>query len=335
MQSFGYNPGKTFGGEVSAADDKPFSTCYNRFTAKNGKWTLIPQVVGTTYLYRYSRSSSANSSMDSVELSIMIVSHGHEAELFECVNSLPAASDGVNTEILLLDNLGQSLKDQFQSQCNGKLRVLNNLRPAGFAANVNLLAGQARGRFLLVLNPDTCHLSGRISDSIELLKSRSDAAIVGCRLVNPDLTLQTSYRRFPTVPVPACRAAGIDRWKFHPKFYRYSAMEDEQYTTPTPVDWVFGAYMLVERMRFLEAGGMDERFRMYYEDVDLCLRFRQRGAATVYDPSVTFIHRHARDSASQIFSQLRRWHFLSAVRYFAKHRYFFRPPADQGREYSA
>ncbi|MCA9010338.1 MAG: glycosyltransferase [Planctomycetaceae bacterium] len=270
--------------------------------------------------------------MNPVELTIVIVSHGHEEELLECVNSLPAASDGLNTEILLLDNLGRSLKDQFQAEGDSRLRVFNNQRPAGFAANINLLAGQARGQFLLILNPDTCHLSGRISSSIELLKSRSDVAIVGCKLVNPDLTFQTSYRRFPTVPVLACRAAGVDRWRYRPKFYRYLAMEDEQYTTPTPVDWVFGAYMLVERMRFLEAGGMDERFRMYYEDVDLCLRFRQRGAATVYDPSVTFVHRHARDSASQTFSQLRRWHFLSAMRYFAKHRYFFQPPSDHRRE---
>lgn len=270
--------------------------------------------------------------MEPIELSIVIVSHGHEVELRDCVKSLSAACEGLNTEVLLLDNLGQSLKDQFRAESNAGLRVLNNLNPAGFAENVNLLAKEAKGQFLLILNPDTCHLSGRIANSIGLLKNSSDTAIVGCKLVNQDLTVQTSYRRFPTIPVLACRAAGVDRWTYRPGFYRYLTMEDEQYTTPTPVDWVFGAYMLVERKRFQEAGGMDERFRMYYEDVDLCLRFRQRGAVTVYDPSVIFIHRHARDSASRTFSQLRRWHIMSAMRYFSKHRYFFRPPTDQRSE---
>ena len=278
--------------------------------------------------------------MNPFELSIMIVSHGHEKELRECVNSLPAACQGLRTEILLLDNLGRSLQGMFGNSGTGTLapgtssldhlRIHNNPRPLGFAANVNILASQAQGRFLLVLNPDTQHFSGDIASAIKTLIHNPIAAIVGSKLVNSDLTFQPSYRRFPTVPVLVCRAAGVDRWKARPKFYRYRVMDGEQLVKPTPVDWVFGAFMLVERSRFLELGGMDVKFRMYYEDVDLCYRFRQRGAVTIYDPSVTFIHRHARDSASQPFSHIRRWHLQSGIRYFAKHRYFFRPPAHLG-----
>ena len=268
--------------------------------------------------------------MNPFELSIMIVSHGHEKELRECVNSLPAACQGLRTEILLLDNLGRSLQGMFGTSGIGHLRIHNNPRPLGFAANVNILASQAQGRFLLVLNPDTQHFSGDIASAIKTLIHNPIAAIVGSKLVNPDLTFQPSYRRFPTVPVLVCRAAGVDRWKARPRFYRYRVMDGEQLFKPTPVDWVFGAFMLVERLRFLEMGGMDAKFRMYYEDVDLCYRFRQRGAVTIYDPSVTFIHRHARDSASQLFSHIRRWHLQSGIRYFAKHRYFFCPPAHLG-----
>ena len=113
--------------------------------------------------------------MNPFELSIMIVSHGHEKELRECVNSLPAACQGLRTEILLLDNLGRSLQGMFGNSGTGTLapgtssldhlRIHNNPRPLGFAANVNILASQAQGRFLLVLNPDTQHFSGDIAAS--------------------------------------------------------------------------------------------------------------------------------------------------------------------------
>ena len=272
--------------------------------------------------------------MNQFELSILIVSHGHENELQECVSSLPVACEGLRTEILLLDNLGRSLQGMFCNSGADSLRIHNNPSPLGFAANVNILASQAQGRFLLVLNPDTQHLAGKISSAIDTLIHNRNAAIVGSKLVNPDLTFQPSYRRFPTVPVLVCRAAGVDRWKSRPKFYRDRVMDGERLFKPTPVDWVFGAFMLVERSRFMDLGGMDAKFRMYYEDVDLCYRFRQRGATTIYDPSVTFIHRHARDSASQPFSKIRRWHLQSGIRYFSKHRYFFYPPKHVGCEAS-
>ena len=272
--------------------------------------------------------------MNPFELSIMIVSHGHENELPECVNSLPLACEGLRTEILLLDNLGRSLQNMFCNSSSDNLRIHNNLRPLGFAANVNILAAQAQGRFLLVLNPDTQHLAGKISSAIDTLINNRNAAVVGSKLVNSDLTFQPSYRRFPTVPVLVCRATGVEHWKSRPKFYRYRVMDGEQFFEPTAVDWVFGAFMLVEGSRFKELGGMDTKFRMYYEDVDLCYRFRQRGAATIYDPSVTFIHRHARESARQPFSKIRRWHLLSGIRYFSKHRYFFYPPKHVGCEAS-
>jgi hypothetical protein len=102
-------------------------------------------------------------------------------------------------------------------------------------------------------------------------------------------------------------------------------MEGIRFEDIAEVDWVFGAFMLTRRDRFLAVGGMDEQFYLYYEDVDLCYRFRQRGWRTFYFPNVTVVHRHARSSASKPLGQAWRWHLRSACRFFWKHGYAFRP----------
>jgi N-acetylglucosaminyl-diphospho-decaprenol L-rhamnosyltransferase len=76
---------------------------------------------------------------------------------------------------------------------------------------------------------------------------------------------------------------------------------------------------------FERLGGMDEGFRLYYEDVDLCYRCRKAGYEVMVLPSVSLVHAHARQSAREPLGPLWRWHLRSAIRYFVKHRYVGRP----------
>lgn len=261
-------------------------------------------------------------------LSIAVISHNHEPYLQQCIGSLGAAVEGLDAEILVLDNLGRSVQNVLCDANEIPLRVLNNKHPQGFAANVNFLADQAVGDFLLILNPDTTHVSGLLREMIRFLDQEPTAGLVACRLVNQDGTTQQSYRRFPTVPVAISRILKADTWPRRPHFYRYRLMEDEQLLDTSAVDWVFGAFMLVRRQEFRELGGMDARFRLYYEDVDLCYRYRMAELTTHYFPSVVFKHHHLRTSASKPLSRARRWHATSMIRYFTKHRYAFRPPVE-------
>jgi GT2 family glycosyltransferase len=102
-------------------------------------------------------------------------------------------------------------------------------------------------------------------------------------------------------------------------------MEDHRLDSPHPVDWVFGACMVVPREYFQSIDGMDQRFRLYYEDVDLCLRIWKSGREVWFYPGTAFFHEHLRTSAKRPFSRTWRWHLRSACRYFLKHHYFFRP----------
>ena len=97
-------------------------------------------------------------------------------------------------------------------------------------------------------------------------------------------------------------------------------MEDVALATPHPVDLTFGAFVLLRRRDFVRLGDMVERFRHYYEDVDLCWRARQLGLETLVFPDVAFVHAHQRESAKSPFSETWRLHGRSAALYFWKTR---------------
>lgn len=253
-----------------------------------------------------------------VELSVIIVSHGHERMLPACIDALRLGLAGLTAEIIVIDNLQSGAVAA--ALRGADVRLVENKAPVGFAANVNSGAAIAVGSRILLLNPDTRHQAGRLADIVAFLDARPDVGVVGCTLLNPDGTIQQSYRRFPTLGFLLVRGLGADRWPWQPQFYRRGLMEGEPPHHAHPVDWVFGAFMLLRRADFERLGGMDESFRLYYEDVDLCHRFRGAGLATYVIPEVRLVHDHIRASAASPLSAAWRWHVASAARYFWKTR---------------
>lgn len=258
------------------------------------------------------------------DLSVIVVSHGHGEFLKDCIGSLARGLDGLAAEVLLVDNLGGTPEAALSSPpC--PVRAQANPRPQGLARNTNQAARAAAGRYLLLLNPDTEFLSGSLAQAIRFLESNPAAGLLGCRLLNLDGSVQQSYRRFPTVPFALARGLAADRWPYRPRFYRRGLMEGERLDTPTPVDWVLGAFMLMRSADLFAIGAMDEGFHLYYEDVDLCYRLRQRGLATYYWPDVRVRHLWKRASAGAALGRHRMWHVQSLCRYFWKHGYMLRP----------
>ena len=163
---------------------------------------------------------------------------------------------------------------------------------------------------------------------MQFMESEPAAGIVGCRLLNLDGTIQSNYRRFPSLPVVVARGFLADRWWRRPQFYRRYLMEGASLDTTTAVDWLYGAFLLMRRAHFDRIGGMDERFYLYYEDVDLCYRLRQQGLKAYYFPSIEVFHHHHRTSATRPLGFNWRRHVRSVCRYFWKHRYLLRPQVE-------
>ena len=265
--------------------------------------------------------------MSDPDVSVLIVSHGHGAMVRECLQSLPGCMEGLTWETIVVDNLGEpSFREQIGNP-DGNFTLITNRERLGFGANTNRAARQARGRILLILNPDTLWHSGALADAIEYLEADPARGIVAALLLNRDLSVQGNYRAFTSLPFVFLRGIGADGWRRQPRLYTEGKLEQLSLEAPAEVDWVYGSFMLIRRATFEAAGGFDEGFFMYYEDVDLCYRLRKAGLRTVIFPRLRFIHDHQRTSSEKPFSSYRLVHLKSVLRYLWKTGAWFGKPA--------
>lgn len=264
--------------------------------------------------------------MSGVDVAVVIISHGHEGFLPRCLRSLPPALEGLRAEVVVVDNLGASAMRRIVSESPVPVMLRINAVPRGFASNCNMAIGLSGAPYILLLNPDTEFLSGKLKDALDFMRSDQSTGVVGCHLVNSDGEQQESYRQYPTLPVFLARILGAERWPWRPGFYRRSMMEGERFTAPATVDLVTGACFLIRRACFDQIGGFDEGFFLYWEDADFCYRARLSGSRTCFYPAITVLHHHQRSSRT-VTSRYARWHVQSAMRFFWKHGFVLRPAA--------
>jgi len=233
-------------------------------------------------------------------LSISIVSHGQASLLAQLLADIDCFTAS-EVEVILTLNLREELPftaDQFRYP----IRIIENVEPKGFGANHN--AGFRASRFaqFCVLNPDIRLLVDPFPDLAQRLKDTT-IGIVAPLVRTSQGQIEASARSFPT-PLLILRKAlfGPD-----PPFYGPGGPD----LTP---DWVGGMFMLFTRETFESVGGFDERYHLYYEDVDICARVRMAGKEVVLCPTVEVIHDAQRHSHTSL--RYFAWHLVSMLRFF-------------------
>lgn len=231
-----------------------------------------------------------------VELSIVIVNFNTGRLLGECLTSIRRSAGEVALEVLVVDNASTDGSFDVLRE-HPEVQGMRNAANVGFARAVNQALAVAKGRFVLLLNPDTEVPPGACRRLLDFADTHPGAGIVGPRLVNPDGTLQTSAYRFPTLVQAAGTVLGVKRlvpvrWlRAHAGRWLGSRFGQlDPHVTPRPVDLVTGACMLVRRQVLDAIGGLDPRFFLYFEEKDFCLRARRAGFATYFDPSTEVLH---------------------------------------------
>jgi GT2 family glycosyltransferase len=225
------------------------------------------------------------------DCSVVIVNYHSEALLRPCLESLASSADSISLEVIVVDNSGTA-------RHSGALDVLPEVRlieaggNVGFARACNLGMAAARGRHLLLLNPDTVAHPGAVATLSRHLDALPEVGAVAARLLDPDGTLQYSCRRFPRpLSIFFGRYALLTRlFPRNPVSSDYLYL-DWDHASSRPVDWASGACLMVRREVLDRVGGLDEGYFLFVEDMDWCRRIRDAGFEVVYVPQAEVTHR--------------------------------------------
>ena len=252
-----------------------------------------------------------------MHISIGLVSHNNKREIEGLLPSLTAALEGVQSEILLVDNCSEDATAPFVQKKYPHVRVWSNNKRFGYGANQNINIARAQGDYIVLMNPDMVMQDHQCFHTLlDFMESHSDAGMITPKICNADGTCQFLNKREPALVDLALRRFLPSR--FHSRFKkRLDAyeMRDVGYDQVVDVPFMSGAFMFAKTALIRELGGFDERFFMYFEDVDLTKRVRQR-ARTLYCPDAEVIHRWERASHGSF-----KWTWVfavSAMKYYQK-----------------
>lgn len=234
---------------------------------------------------------------DAVALSV--VSHGQNSLVNQLLGDL-AQLRLANLRVIVTQNV----PDAVPLAAEPVAEVVVNARPKGFGANHNAAFRRRDSPYFCVVNPDI-RLGLNPFPALVLALQSARAAVAGPRVCDPQGRLEDSARRFPTVMRLLRKLLSGTTGPDYP--VDHGLLE---------VDWVAGMFMLFRSDRFRAAGGFDERFFLYYEDVDICRRLSRLGYSCVFQPDAAVIHDARR--ASRRNMRLMGIHAASAARYLAR-----------------
>lgn len=253
-------------------------------------------------------------------MSVVIVSWNTRDDLLRCLASLERASTRVPSTVTVVDNASTDGTTEAVSGSFPNVTVIANARNRGFAAACNQGITTTAGRYILILNADTRLAADTIETLVALLEKEPAIGIAGCRLLNDDGSQQRSIHRFPTFASQVLIALKLHRLFRHTSPIARYYGDDVDYHRLQEVDQVKGACFFVRRSMLDAIGLFDERFWIWFEEVDLCLRARKAGWKVVYTPEATVWHAGAR-SFRRNAPHRNEWLYLrSLIAFFRKHR---------------
>jgi GT2 family glycosyltransferase len=234
-------------------------------------------------------------------ISISVVSHGQIDLIRNLLHDINEYCYGSSLELILTLNLEEKLSFTVDS-FSFPIKVIRNPIPLGFAANHNQAFAKATGGFFCVINPDIRLSSNPFPELLECLQ-QSSIGVVAPMVLDKSGIVEDSARVFPTPFKIFCKAFGGCKGSDY-------LIKSE----PISPDWVGGMFMLFPREIFEKLHGFNERFFLYYEDVDLCARLRLQGYQVVLCPSAKVIHEAQRSSHKNL--KYLSWHIASMLRFF-------------------
>jgi len=226
-----------------------------------------------------------------MDVSIIIVSYNTKELLTKCLESIKVSTKNLKAEIFVVDNNSwdgtvKEIKKNFPS-----VKLVANKKNLGFAKANNLAIKKAKGKYLLILNPDTILMPDTLTKMKKFMDKNRNIAVATCRVELTNGQLDKDCRRhFPTPWRSFCHFTSLER------LFPGSQVFDQYYMGYLPqtkthdIDACVGAFMMVRSSSIKKVGLFDEDFFFYGEDLDWCWRFKEKGYKIVYTPITKIIH---------------------------------------------
>lgn len=256
-------------------------------------------------------------------ISIIIVNYNRYNLTIKCIESILSVIKEKSFEIIVIDNCStnesfKKLNELYNS--NKEVKVYKTKKNEGFGSGNNYGVSKSQYNLVLILNPDVIVLEGAIEDMKKLLLKNDTNGIVGCKMLNGDKTLQYSCRRFIKFNrfiVARTPIKKVFSKKYVEEINDEYLMRDFTHNEIVEVDWLMGSCLMFRREDFYKVDMFSKEYFMYFEDVDLCYKFKKMNKKVIYLPTSEVIHLHEQESVKKI-NKLTFYHLASMFKFYTK-----------------
>jgi GT2 family glycosyltransferase len=260
-------------------------------------------------------------SVTPVELSVVIVAWNARHYLELCLNSLAEAPPRRSMEVLVVDNASADGSAEMIETQFPWVKLIRSTENLGFSKGNNVAIRQCSGRYIALVNPDVIVFPNCLDALADFLDKNPRVGNVGPRVFNPDMTQQSTCRRFPTLWNNFCSATRFESIFKGSRFFAGEHMFYFSHDRTLAVDVIVGCFSMIRRETFDEIGLLDEGLFMYGDDVDWCHRAWNAGWECVFYPEARAIHDRGKTTAPYpvrfALAQQR-----SVLHYWSKHHSF-------------
>lgn len=250
-------------------------------------------------------------------VSVIIVNWRTPDALRCCIESVQKQSGAPALQIIVVDNDSGDESVEMIAEHFPDVHLIANDKNGGFAVACNQGLRIATGDFVLLLNPDTVVPPETLATVLRYAETRPDAAVIGCRVINEDGSLERTCFRFPSLLNIVLSASYLNKFFPRNRFFGREFIGWWERDTPRDVDVVTGSFMLVRRRAIEQVGLMDERYFMYVEEADWCYRFAQAGWKATFTPIAHIVHLSSR-SSNQCWPKMYVWQNKSLLLFLEK-----------------
>lgn len=259
-----------------------------------------------------------------MDVSIIIVNWNVKQLLIKCLQSIFNHTKNINFEVIVIDNASNDcsvaeLRKLFSKEIiSEKLLIIENDMNNGFAKANNQGLREARGRYVLFMNPDMEFIENTVEKMTALLDNNKNIGLATCQLLYSDRGLQRNIKRDPTFFSQFLIELKLHHlFKHLPCLKKYLA-KDFDYSKMSQVEQVMGAFVFTHKSIITELNGWSEDYWMWWEDLDLCRRARAKGYEIWYYPGTSVIHHEGRSFAQVMNLEKQRRFVKGLLIYFKK-----------------